>query len=169
MRRFLTWLSDRLPAREITHQGQPYLERYYVGTLVGYWRVYLHRFVGSDPDGLHLHPWRWGCTVILAGWYLEQRRFGHRVVRWFGIVNGDTFHRVIKPEGADVWTLFIHSPRVMNWGFLRELVHFSFGCMPGKIRRDATWRYEEVGDAEPKSHGDWHLKAPKGRDLRRAA
>lgn len=172
MRRLLMWLSDRLPAREIKHQGERYLERYYVATLFGYWRVYLHRFVGSDPDGLHSHPWRWGLTVILAGWYLEQRRFGHRVVRWFGLVNGDTFHRVIKPEGADVWTLFIHSPRVMNWGFLRRDSLTSFGCAPfyRHVRSEfGPYRYEEVGDPEPSAHGDWWRKAPKGRDLRRAA
>ncbi len=171
MRRFLIWLSARLPVRVIKHQGEPYLERYYLATLFGYWRVYLHRFVDSDPDGLHSHPWRYGFTVILVGWYLERRRFGQRVVRWLGIVNGDTFHRVIKPHGPDVWTLFIHSPRVMNWGFLRRRAVFSFGCMPGKVRREeyGPYRYEEVGDDCPTRHGDWWKKAPKGRDLRRSA
>jgi hypothetical protein len=159
MRRLLMWLSARLPVREIKHQGERYLERYYVATLFGYWRVYLHRFVGSDPDGLHSHPWRWGLTVILAGWYLEQRRFGHRVVRWFGLVNGDTFHRVIKPEGADVLTLFIHSPRVMGWGFLRERGTLGSPDM----------RYEQVYVDNPKAHAEWHLRAPKGRDIRRVA
>lgn len=153
IRRLLLWLSARLPVREIKHQGEPYLERYHVGTLFGYWRVYIHRFVGSDPDGLHAHPWRWGFTAILVGWYTEQRRFGHRVVRWCGFVNGDTFHRVIKPEGADVWTLFIHSPRIMRWGFLRQ--------------RAGVTVYEEVNVRHPKPHGDWHLCAPKGRDIRR--
>lgn len=165
MRRYLIWLSDRLPVREIKHQGAPYLERYYVATLFDYWRAYLHRFVGSDPDGLHSHPWRWGFTVVLAGWYLEQRRFGHRVVRWCGFVNGDTFHRVIKPEGADVWTLFIHSPRVMNWGFLRRMSMPGF--VSGAEMRPATV-YEEVADDVPRAHSDWWRRAPKGRDLRRA-
>lgn len=165
IQRFLMWLTARLPVREIKHHGQPYLERYYVATLFGYWRAYLHRFVGSDPDGLHSHPWKWGLSIMLAGWYLEQRRFGHRVVRWFSIVNGDTFHRVIKPEGADVWTLFIHSPRVMNWGFLRKMRMPGF--VSGAAMSPATV-YEEVGDAEPKAHSNWHLKAPKGRDLRLA-
>lgn len=160
MRRFLMWLSARLPVREIKHQGRPYLERYHVGTLFGYWRIYLHRFVDSDPDGLHSHPWRWGATIVLAGWYLEQRRFGHRVVRWFGLVNGDTFHRVLVPAHATVWTLFIHSPRVMNWGFLRN---------PRYGMRGPIMQYEEVGDGRPSAHGDWWRKAPKGRDLRRAA
>ncbi len=163
MRRFLMWLSARLPVREIKHQGRPYLERYYVATLFGYWRVYLHHFVGSDPDGLHSHPWRWGATFVLAGWYLEQRRFGHRVVRWFGIVNGDTFHRVLVPAHATVWTLFIHSPRVMNWGFLRPLGFYD----RGEIR--VVTAYDEVGEAEPTALSGWWRKAPKGRDIRKAA
>lgn len=155
MLRFLLWLSARLPVREIKHQGEPYLERYYIGTICGYWRVYLHRFVGDDPDGLHFHPWRWGFTFVLVRWYIEQRRFGHRPVRWCSFVNGDTLHRVVRPDGADVWTLFVHGPRTMRWGFLRK--------------RGALTVYEETADRDPKPHSDWHLTAPKGRDLRGAA
>ncbi len=163
MRKFLMWWSARLPVREIKHQGELYLDRYYVGT----WRVYLHHFLASDPDGLHSHPWRYGLTIILVNWYLEQRRFGHRVVRWFGIVNGDTFHRVIIPAHSTTWTLFIHSPRVMNWGFMRRRI------VSGQHRSDPrsveVTVYEEVGDAEPNALSGWWKKAPKGRDLRRAA
>lgn len=159
MRRFLRWWSDRLPARAIKHQGERYLDRYYVTTLFGYWRVYLHHFVGPDPDGLHSHPWKWGLSIVLAGWYLEQRRFGHRVVRWINVVNGDTFHRVIVPASSTTWSLFIHSPRVMNWGFLRER---------GTVMQP-DMRYEEVGDAEPSALSGWWKKAPRGRDIRRTA
>lgn len=164
IRRFLLWLTAYLPVREIKHRGQPYLERYHLVTLFGYWRVYIHRFVGSDPDGLHSHPWRWGFTVILAGWYIEQRRFGHRAVRWCGFVNGDTFHRVIKPESTDVWTLFIHSPRVMRWGFLRKMWMFT----KGEPTQEFTV-YDEVNVENPKRHAEWHRHAPNGRDIRRAA
>lgn len=163
MRRFLLWLTARLPVREIRHQGQLYLERYHVCTLFGYWRVYLHHFVSPDPDGLHSHPWKWGLSIVLAGWYLEQRRFGHRVVRWINIVNGDTFHRVIVPDQATTWSLFIHSPRVMNWGFLRKH-RGMFWAGPPK----AYVFYEEVGDAEPSALSGWWRNAPKGRDIRRA-
>lgn len=164
MRKFLMWWSASLPVREIKHKGQRYLERYYIGTLFGFWRVYLHRFVGSDPDGLHVHPWRWGATFILVGWYHELRRWGLRTVRWFSIVNGDTAHRVILPAGAETWTLFIHSERVMNWGFLRTRTYIEFGQPTQKVTI-----YQEVGEDNPTPLGDWWRKAPKGRDLRRAA
>jgi hypothetical protein len=122
IRRLLIALTARLPAREISDGSGPYLERYYVGTVFGM-RVYLHRFVASDPDrGLHDHPWRWAFSLILAGWYIEQRRDGNHVRRWLNLLSGDTFHRVVKPEGArDIWTLFVHGGRIKTWGFLRAI------------------------------------------------
>lgn len=149
MSRLLYWLSGFLPCRIISDNGTPYLERYYVGTLLGV-RFYLHRFVGSDPArGLHDHPWPWARSLILSGWYYEETRTGTRKVRWFNRLNGDTFHRVILPksavvvgyEGGDVsgfagslpvvkrigapqhcWTLFWHKAEyVKPWGFLRPL------------------------------------------------
>lgn len=168
MRRFLMWLSARLPVDVIDHQGKPYLERYYVATVFGYWRVYLHRFVGSDPDGLHVHPWEYGVSLILVNRYIEQRRFGYYDVRWVNIVNGDTMHRVIllgsdkKPE--QVWSLFIHSPKRGNWGFLRKKY-------PGKslIQIRPVTVFEEAGEDRPLPHSGWYRTAPKGRDIRRAA
>ena len=53
LNRLLYRLASPLPLRVIKEDDRPYLERYYVGTLLGV-RCYLHRFVGSDPDrGLH--------------------------------------------------------------------------------------------------------------------
>lgn len=159
MRRLLMRLTARLPAEEISHQGVKFMERYYVATLFG-WRVYIHRFIGSDPDGLHDHPWRFGFSAILSGWYLEERRERTYVRRWCNAVNGDTFHRVIVPEGGEAWTLFAHTPRCKVWGFLREYA-------PGHIRRDPYFIYEPAN--APVGHSDWHLTAPKGRDIRRRA
>ena len=80
MRMLLMWITSFLPARVISDNGHPYLERYYVCTLLGV-RIYLHRFVGSDPDrGVHDHPWAWARSIVLAGWYLEERRTGIRSV-----------------------------------------------------------------------------------------
>jgi hypothetical protein len=165
IRRFLLWLSDRLPARYIKHEGRPYLERYYLAHLFGL-RVYLHHFVASDPDGMHDHPWRYSLSIILAGWYLEQRRDGWRGRKWANWITGDTFHRVVLPEGSrGVWSIFIHSGRVKPWGMLRER----------SVRTSAAWYdefswhlvtiFEAAGDGD-KLHSDWHRTAPKGRDLR---
>lgn len=157
IRRILLWITAFLPARIISDDGTPYLERYFVFQLFGT-RCYLHRFVGSDPDrGLHDHPWRWAYSLVLAGWYLEQRRDGDRPVRWFNALTGDTFHRVVKPEGArDIWTLFLHSEAdVKHWGFLH----------PHDNGAIALWqRYTYPGQKKDKR---WELTAPRGRDLRR--
>lgn len=178
IRRLLYAISGRLPCRIISDGEHPYLERYYLGTLLG-WRFYLHRFVGSDPDrGLHDHPWRRAYSLILSGWYWEERRDRTRKVRWFNSLTGDTFHRVVIPRDcpsdvlctrcnspASCWTLFWHTtPDVKDWGFWRDgLTHSKIGAFAADI--DAAlfvpYRY-------PQEHGEkpaqWWLTAPKGRD-----
>lgn len=106
--RLLLSYSNTRPVKVISDNGRRYLERYFVCSVFGV-RVYLHRFVGSDPDrGLHDHPWAWAASIVLAGWYREVRRRGLRDVRWFNVLTGDTFHRVLLPAQLDeVWTLFI--------------------------------------------------------------
>lgn len=108
--------------------------------------AFLHRFVSSDSlKELHCHPWQWSVSFILNGAYREVRASGEFV---FGRTSGfdggladaatvsigerkevvyepgmrniilwDTFHRVdlLTP---DVWTLFVHGPRVGTWGFI---------------------------------------------------
>lgn len=151
MRALLMWITSFLPARVISDNGQPYLERYYIGTILGV-RIYLHRFVGSDPDrGVHDHPWAWARSIVLAGWYWEELRTGTRQVRWFNSLTGDTFHRIIKPEGMpDVWTLFYHKGGdVKPWGFLRPLgtgtAVWSEYVLGGKGKETAWWRTAKKG------------------------
>lgn len=160
MKKLLQWIADRLPCRLIKDGDREYLERYYVMTIFGA-RFYLHRFVGSDPDrGLHDHPWPWAYSLVLSGWYWEERRDGLRKVRWFNKLTGDTFHRVILNDSdsdyrtpSEVWTLFLHRAKnVKKWGFLRTATH---GTM--------TWTKHHYpgGSVE-----NWWLTAPKGRELR---
>lgn len=154
MRRMLYWLTGFLPCRIISDGERPYLERYFVCRLFGR-NVYIHRFVASDPDrGLHDHPWSWALSIVLAGHYLEERRTGTRTVRWLNRITADTFHRVLKPEGAaDVWTLFIHGARSKEWGFLRQEPNAPF----------LVWRPFAYPDCSNKP-GRWWENAPRGRD-----
>lgn len=174
MNRLLYWLTGFLPARLISDGTRPYLERYYVGTLFG-WRFYLHRFVGSDPDlGLHDHPWRRAFSIVLSGWYREQRRDGMRIVRWFNTLTGDTFHYIVLPnEGKRTpsgelielpcWTLFFHRVgNVKSWGYLRDSQELGARFL-GK-QHFIPHTYEREG-----SQKDWWLKAPKGRCIQRKA
>ena len=66
-KKFLWWLTGYLPYKLIQEGERPYLERYYLFTILG-WRFYIHRFVDSDPGrGLHDHPWRRAVTFVLDG------------------------------------------------------------------------------------------------------
>lgn len=169
IRRFLMGLSARLPAREITRgDGEPYLERYYVGRLFG-WTFYLHRFLSGD-EGVHLHdhPWRLSWSLILCGRYREtrlrridgdgvhtrQRRF--RPGR-LNIIRGTDFHRIDLPDGREAWTLFVHGRRIRRWGFL----------FWEQVDRDWVVEYCShrngfSGSQDP----HWHLSAPTGAQLR---
>lgn len=183
IRRLLMWLTARLPVKVIGRTA-PYVEWYHVYTLerelllqafgctllrIPAHRCQINRFVRSDPDGVHDHPWGWARTFILWSWYFEERRDRTRVRsagQTYGLT-GDTFHRVILPELSDCWTLFFHGPYVKHWGFLTP------ARTPGNeaswnTMRGGEWRYV----ARPRHStpfDNWHLTAPKGREIREAA
>lgn len=165
----LFWLSGFLPLRVINDGNRPYLERYYLCTVLG-WRFYLHRFVGSDPDrGLHDHPWSKAYSLILSGWYWEETRCGMRKVRWFNSLTGDSFHRVVLPcastpdrdwflravcpdriRDVPCWTLFFHRVGdAKDWGFLRE------SATPGQF----VYRVHDYGMGGKNS--EWWKTAPR--------
>ena len=143
-RRFLVELGGSLDARLITRSDdKPYLWRGYLldddGDVDRKMNAFLHKFVSSDDVGiLHCHPWESSVSFILLGSYRETSALavdaseGRKilyppVVRDFmpgrkNIIKANTFHRVdlITPE---VWTLFIHGPRVQPWGFVKEGIY----------------------------------------------
>jgi len=160
----LSKLSRYLPGRRIDgDNGQPYLERFYVGGVFG-WCIYLHRFVASDPDrGVHDHPWRRAVSLVLTGGYREVRlrdRERHttviRRVRPLSVnlIRGEDFHRVLL-DVPEAWTLFLHGPRVKGWGFLRGGNYVPYA-------RDATdFRHEDWWEKTPR--GDFWSDRPRGQ------
>jgi hypothetical protein len=148
LNRFLFRITSKLPCRLIQLDSGPYLERYYVGTLLGV-TFYLHRFVSSDSERhIHNHPWKYGGSLILTGSYLEERLVDicpavggsgcmtRKVRRRFiNIVNGNTFHRICDTKPG-TWSLFFHGKRQTvgawppeprglplkpkGWGFLEQ-------------------------------------------------
>lgn len=154
MNKLLYWVSSHLPCKIICDVGHPYLERYYLFTILNT-RFYIHRFVGSDPArGLHNHPWRWAISLILSGYYLEHTHYGIKPVRWINGLVGDSFHRVILPsEHKFVWTLFFHQAgRAKTWGFLRNKGQL------GTVYEEHKPSTTETGEPE-----DWWVTAPKGQ------
>ena len=75
MKWFLNTL-DRLGRKRIVMDRQndePYLERYYLFLKDRKrfpFNVFLHKFLKSDPDDVHDHPWPY-ATLILKGGYHE--------------------------------------------------------------------------------------------------
>lgn len=169
MRRFLYWLSGKLPCRLIKSGDAPYLERYYVGKLLGV-TFYLHRFAGADGDRhVHDHPWHRAAAWVLAGGYIEERlqhfdlradgwvcRLRH-VKRWrVNIIHGATFHRIVRIE-RETWTLFMHGGRGKGWGFLERI---------GDAESNGVLYHQPYNTAAFK---DWHLRAPMGASSERCS
>ena len=129
----LRWLERRDRKRVIMDRvnDQPYLERYYVflkdRTRFPF-NVFLHRFLKSDPDDHHDHPWPY-FTLILKGGYTEWipqfNDHGQKVMEvaaWRGpghyrFSHATSYHRIEIDPDVDTWTLFVPGPKQRDWGF----------------------------------------------------
>lgn len=165
-------LTANRPCRLIGSNGKRYMERYYLGNVLGL-TFYLHRFVSSDGDrALHDHPWRFSMGICLTGGYLERR------LRWFNPKNGfdcaekkvrpgrfnliraTTFHQILSTQ-PETWTLFFHSPKFKGWGFMHRIEEID---SQGVTR--IVPHYE--ADSDGNSHKKWWLDAPTGKKSDRA-
>lgn len=160
------------PCRLIKSNGKRYLERYFVGQILGY-TFYLHRFVAADGDhALHDHPWKKCLALCLVGGYQEKR------LRWFDPKTGlDSVERSVRPGklnaiGANTfhqilsvipgtWTLFIHSKKIKGWGFLQATCGTSENGNP---------EINAVYNADPDiaSHKNWWQNSSTGEQSDRS-
>lgn len=137
------WLVDRLiafakrtPYLHLFHaDGSPYMERYWL--LESRWlSIKLHWIATPDYDRhMHDHPW-WFASLILRGWYVEQRPMGkepvfrhdgteerygiRRAPGSFAFRAAGARHLISAVHRDGVWTLFINGPRCRSWGFHTE-------------------------------------------------
>ena len=128
-------LLDRLGRKRIVMdrvENEPYLERYYLFLRERNrfpFNIFLHKFLKSDPDDVHDHPWPY-ATVILKGGYWEWiphfdtvgRKTGEYQV-WrgpghFRVSKANSFHRIELDPDITAWTLFMPGPKQRDWGFL---------------------------------------------------
>lgn len=66
-------VAKTLPCKVIEVDGEPYIERYYVGTTDdGKADLWLHHILKPDLRHLHNHPFKADITV-LSGGYLEEK------------------------------------------------------------------------------------------------
>ncbi len=112
--------------------NEPYLERYYLFLKDRKhfpFNVFLHKFLKSDPDDVHDHPWPYATLILKGGYYEHIPNFnpagalvGHtrywRGPGHFRICSANSYHRVELKEGTDCWTMFMPGPQRREWGFL---------------------------------------------------
>lgn len=170
LRKWLYRLTANKPVRLIKREGHPYLERYYLGQFLGL-TVYLHRFVGVDPDeGVHNHPWN-AVAWCLAGGYTEARMITlcpvsgwqerYRQIRPGSInrIRVQDFHQIVQME-PETWTLFIHGRLRAGWGFLRRI-----RCDHNQPTHD--YRTEFHQPYQLTNGSKWWLEAPNGQHSER--
>ena len=128
-------LLEKMGRKRIVYDrvdNEPYLERYYLLFRERErfpFNVFLHKFLKSDPDDVHDHPWPF-ATLILRGGYWEWRpqfngqgqKIGE-VARWCGpgsfrTARATTYHRIELDPAVTCWTLFMPGPKQRDWGFL---------------------------------------------------
>lgn len=118
--------------------GDKYLTRYVI-IRTPFFRVFLHRFHGPDPDRhLHNHPWR-ATSWILKGGYVEEvavpdwdrEHIGpgwdvnHRFVVDVNQLREDEYHR-IRAVLPGTWSLVIGGAYFREWGFLVDGEHIDW-------------------------------------------
>ncbi len=153
----------------IQRENHPYFERYYMGQAFGL-TVYLHRFVGVDPDeGCHNHPWN-ALAICLVGGYREARmttlcpivgwQQKYRIIRpgSFNRLRMSDFHQIVEMK-PDTWTLFIHGTKRAGWGFLRKR-HCDYGLKTHGLRTEFHQPYTLTSMR-------WWVRAPLGKDSKR--
>lgn len=112
--------------------NEPYLERYYLFLKDRKhfpFNVFLHRFLKSDPDDVHDHPWPYATIILKGGYYEWIPQFNDKnekigeIAKWrapghFRICSANSYHRIELDPTVECWTLFMPGPQKREWGFL---------------------------------------------------
>jgi len=109
---------------------EPYLERYYLflkDRKTFPFNIFLHKFLKSDSEDLHDHPWSYR-SIVLAGGYWEHTNNGKK---WRGplsykYASAKSLHRIeLDKNNPYCWTLFIPGKKVREWGFItgKDWIH----------------------------------------------
>ena len=102
---------------------EPYLERYYVflkNREFFPFNIFVHKFLKSDPDDFHDHPWSFISIPLWPG-YWEHTPDGKFWRKPLSIrqCSAETSHR-IELKGDYCWTLFLPGKQTRDWGFYTE-------------------------------------------------
>jgi hypothetical protein len=130
----LKWLEQHDRKRIILDRGskEPYLERYYLFLKDRNrfpFNVFLHKFLKSDPDDVHDHPWPYATLILKGGYWEWLPQFDSQglkigeIAKWrgpgsFRICKATSYHRIELDPNITAWTLFMPGPKRREWGFL---------------------------------------------------
>jgi hypothetical protein len=131
---FLNFL-ERVGRKRIVMDRQndePYLERYYLFLKDRKrfpFNVFLHKFLKSDPDDVHDHPWPYATLILKGGYYEWTPVFDSKgkmiaeTCTWrgaghFRTSSANSYHRIELDPNVTAWTLFMPGPQKREWGFL---------------------------------------------------
>lgn len=127
-------LLDKLGRKRIVmdrESNEPYLERYYLflkDRKKFPFNVFLHKFLKSDPDDVHDHPWPYATLILRGGYYewvpkfnslgekIGEERFWRGPLH-FRVCGSTSYHRIELKPGVTAWTLFMPGPQKREWGF----------------------------------------------------
>jgi len=112
--------------------NEPYLERYYVFLKDRTWfpfNIFLHKFLKSDPDDVHDHPWPYASLILKGGYWewiphfnSQGQKIGEyqvwRAAGSFRINSANSYHRIELDPTVECWTMFMPGPQKREWGFL---------------------------------------------------
>ena len=131
---FLKLLNRIGRKRIIMDRGseEPYLERYYIFLKDRTWfpfNVFLHKFLKSDPDDVHDHPWPYATLILRGGYWEWTPRFNSKgekigeLANWrgpghFRVSKATSYHRIEIDPNVECWTMFMPGPQKREWGFL---------------------------------------------------
>jgi hypothetical protein len=131
---FLNWLDRRGRKRIILDResSAPYLERYYLfltDRKLFPFNVFLHKFLKSDPDDVHDHPWPYATLILKGGYWEWIPQFNSEglkcgeIAKWrgpghFRICGATSYHRIELDPDITAWSLFMPGPQKREWGFL---------------------------------------------------
>lgn len=127
MLRFFSYISDKLKGLDVVSKEKKIiLKRRFIINRQNF-GLYLHKcnYPDLDPNLFHDHPWSWSFSIILYGYYIEERPgFGQedekRKKRFLNlnILGKNTFHRLSEISKNGVWTLYFRGKRAKKDGFL---------------------------------------------------
>jgi hypothetical protein len=128
-------LLERIGRKRIIldrQSNEPYLERYYIFLKDRKWfpfNIFIHKFLKSDPDDVHDHPWPYATLILKGGYWEWIPQFNSKgkkcgeIAAWrgpghFRMCSATSYHRIELDPSIECWTMFMPGPQKREWGFL---------------------------------------------------